>query len=118
MARTSGSGSQAQPPPPHPPLTRSSATKVTSATAPTSTTTPTNAAPTPNGDPTTPSLSAQPTPIMIDEGRNHDHEAIEVDDDDVPVGGKRRFKSDVWQEFEPVDVAEKSKAQCKWCKNF
>jgi hypothetical protein len=93
-----------------------------SGTAPTSTTTLTSAAPTeptPDFDGTTPSSSAQPAPVPVDvdEGRNHDHEAIDVDDD-VPVGGKRKLKSDVWLEFEPLDVAGKSKAQCKWCKKL
>jgi hypothetical protein len=113
MARTSGSGSQASLP--HPPLTRSSATTPSSATALTSTTTPTSAAPTPDGEGTTPSSRSQPALIPVDEGRNHDHEAIDVDDDDVLVRGKRKLKSDVWLEFEPVDVAGKTEAQCKWC---
>jgi hypothetical protein len=120
MARTSGSASQV--PPPRPPLARSSAATPTSGTALTSTTTPTSAAPiepTHDFDGTSPSSSSQPAPVPVDvdEGRNHDHEAIDVDDD-VPVGGKRKLKSDVWLEFEPVDVAGKSKAECKWCKKL
>jgi hypothetical protein len=37
-------------------------------------------------------------------------------DDEVPVGGKRKLKSDVWLEFEDVIVGGKKKAECKWCK--
>jgi hypothetical protein len=38
------------------------------------------------------------------------------EDDNVPVGSKRKLTSDVWLEFDPVIVASKQKAKCHWCK--
>jgi hypothetical protein len=66
----------------------------------------------------TPSSSAQAqhTPQEAEvEGVDHVHVLI---DDDVPVGGKRKLKSDVWLEFEDVIVGGKKKAECKWCKKL
>jgi hypothetical protein len=39
-------------------------------------------------------------------------------DNDVPVGGKRKLKSAVWQEFEQVIISGIKKAQCNWCKKY
>jgi hypothetical protein len=64
----------------------------------------------------TPSSSdqAQHTPQEAEvEGTDHVHVLI---DDDMPVGGKRKLKSDVWLEFEDVIVGGKKEAESKWCK--
>ncbi|TVU50271.1 hypothetical protein EJB05_01637, partial [Eragrostis curvula] len=56
---------------------------------------------------------AEPTAAASDEGTD----VVDIDDD-VPVGGKRKLKSDVWLEFERVLVAGKLKAKCSWCQKL
>lgn len=39
-----------------------------------------------------------------------------VDVDDVDVGSKRKFKSNVWEEFDRARLNGVMKAKCMWCK--
>jgi len=40
---------------------------------------------------------------------------LEVEDD-VPVGSKRKLRSEVWEEFDLINVDGIWKAKCHWCK--
>jgi hypothetical protein len=89
--------------------------------------------------PTTPSSSAAATPSIPSssvvgtatpsssaqaQAQHTPHEAqVEgtdhvLIDDDVPVGGKRKLKSDVWLEFEDVIVGGKKKLNASGVKSF
>ncbi|KAF8697171.1 hypothetical protein HU200_036169 [Digitaria exilis] len=77
-------------------------------------------APTPSSAPSdVPALEAAPTPTGTDgQGpQGTDTDVIEIDDDvKVRVGSKRRLKSDVWNDFDKIEVGGIQKAECKWCK--
>ena len=42
-------------------------------------------------------------------------DVLEVEDD-VPVGSKRKLRSEVWKEFDLINVNGIWKAKCHWCK--
>jgi hypothetical protein len=93
-----------------------SATPSSSVRAVAATPTPTSATPS-SSDRTaaatpTPSGQAEPTQHACDDGT-----AIVIVDDNVPVGGKRKCKSEVWLEFVEIVVGGKVKAEYNWCKN-
>ncbi|CAO1948759.1 unnamed protein product [Urochloa humidicola] len=56
------------------------------------------------------SAAAPPSDFAV---RNTD--VIDVEDN-VSVGRKRKLRSDVWKEFDPVEVNGIWKAKCQWCK--
>jgi hypothetical protein len=63
----------------------------------------------------TPSGQAESTQHACDDGTL----VVIVDDNDnVPVGGKRKHKSEVWLEFVEIVVGGKVKAECNWCKKL
>ena len=43
------------------------------------------------------------------------YDVVEVEDD-VPVGCKRKLRSEVWKYFDLINVSGVWKAKCKWCK--
>jgi len=59
-----------------------------------------------------PSDSAAPATDSATLGNNS---VVEVEDD-VPVGSKRKLRSEVWKDFDLINVSGVSKAKCKWCK--
>ena len=59
-----------------------------------------------------PSDSAAPTTDSATLGNN---DVVEVEDD-VRVGSKRKLRSEVWKEFDLINVNGIWKAKCHWCK--
>ena len=59
-----------------------------------------------------PSDSAAPATDSATLGNNS---VVEVEDD-VPVGSKRKLRSEVWKDFDLINVSGVWKAKCKWCK--
>jgi len=59
-----------------------------------------------------PSDSAAPATDSTTLGNNS---VVEVEDD-VPVGSKRKLRSEVWKDFDLINVSGVWKAKCKWCK--
>ena len=59
-----------------------------------------------------PSDSAAPATDSATLGNN---DVVEVEDD-VPVGSKRKLRSEVWKDFDLINVSGVWKAKCKWCK--
>jgi len=43
------------------------------------------------------------------------YDVVEVEDD-VRVGSKRKLRSEVWKDFDLINVSGVWKAKCKWCK--
>jgi len=41
---------------------------------------------------------------------------VAVVEDDVPIGCKRKLRSEVWKDFDLIQVSGIWKAKCKWCK--
>ena len=60
---------------------------------------------------TPPSDSVAPVTDSATAGTN----VVEVEDD-VPVGSKRKLRSEVWKEFDLINVSGIWKAKCQWCK--
>jgi hypothetical protein len=54
---------------------------------------------------------------QIDSVAQGTDEVIQIDDD-VPVGSKRKLKSEVWLEFDRVQLNGVWKAKCQWCKKL
>ena len=59
-----------------------------------------------------PSGSAAPATDFATVGNT---DVVEVEDD-VPVGCKRKLRSEVWKDFDLINVSGVWKAKCKWCK--
>jgi hypothetical protein len=128
-------GEGIHPRPPHPRLSlrpRSRNASPTASTTPSPSPTPTMSSPSPTPTNDAPSSSAASTPTSTGPAPTSDGvdapssscaqigytDYVVVDEDDnVPVGSKRKLKSDVWLEFDHVIVAGKQKAKCHWCKN-
>jgi hypothetical protein len=62
----------------------------------------------------TPSDMLAPTTATDGQGTENENNVIEIEDD-VQVGRKRKLKSDVWNDFDPVTIGGIAKARCKWC---
>jgi hypothetical protein len=60
---------------------------------------------------TPPSSSAAPATESATVGNNN---VVEIED--VPVGCKRKLRSEVWKDFDLVKLKGVWKARCKWCK--
>lgn len=71
-------------------------------------------APTPSSTPSDVPAPAAPTGTD-GQGGTADTDVIEIEDE-VPVGSKRRLKSNVWNDFDKIGEGRTAKAKCKWCK--
>lgn len=113
--RGSGSGAPSRAPPFAPSRPRSTSTTPSSAASRrhSNSTPPSSdaARATTSSDADAPTSDAPPPPDGTDV------EIVDVDDN-VAVGGKRKRRSDVWNEFEECIVAGKDKAKCNWCKKL
>jgi len=53
--------------------------------------------------------------LATDSATLGNNDVVEVEDD-VPVGSKRKLRSEVWKDFDLINVSGVWKAKCKWCK--
>jgi hypothetical protein len=70
--------------------------------------------------PTPPSGSAAPPPsgsaaLATDSATVGNTDVVEIEED-VLVGCKRKLRSEVWKDFDLINVSGIWKAKCKWCK--
>ena len=61
---------------------------------------------------TPPSNSATPATDSATEGNT---DVIEIEKD-APTGKKRKLRSEVWKDYDLINVNGNWKAKCKWCK--
>ena len=57
------------------------------------------------------------TALATDSATLGNNDVVEVEDD-VPVGSKRKLRSEVWKDFDLINVSGVWKAKCKWCKKY
>ena len=62
-----------------------------------------------------PRLTANSAAPATDSATLGNNSVVEVEDD-VPVGSKRKLRSEVWKDFDLINVSGVWKAKCKWCK--